>query len=134
VACRIYQDGSVEFEHGTASPLELYIGWIIANLIRVATTIDNVRSLGGQPDLEYSVEVEFSRNGLFSQTLVIRDWDNSFGDGRWEMATTPLKFPRLAIGPRNEIDVFLTQAHTDIFDACGANRQDPIQIKFMDKK
>jgi hypothetical protein len=52
MGCRIYQDGSVEFEFGTASATELSINWIIANLIRVAKTIDNVRYLGC-PSSEY---------------------------------------------------------------------------------
>jgi hypothetical protein len=86
-ACRIYQDGSVEFEHGNASMHTLNIRWIIANLIRVAKTVDNVRSLGGLPDLEYSLEIEFYRNSFHSGALVIRDWNTSFGDGHWELST-----------------------------------------------
>jgi len=45
IAYRIYQDGSVEFEFWTASRTELHIRWIIAELIRVTKTVDNVRSL-----------------------------------------------------------------------------------------
>ncbi|MGH6846319.1 MAG: hypothetical protein ACREC0_02435 [Methylocella sp.] len=130
-ACRIYQDGSVEFEQGTASSSEVYIGWIIANLIRVAKTLNNVRCLGGLPDLEYSVEIEFSKNSLLTGALVIRDWEILFGDSRWELAAVPLKLPLLSFGPSTEIDSFLTQSHTDIFDACGANRSHPIQITIV---
>ncbi|MGH6850527.1 MAG: AlbA family DNA-binding domain-containing protein [Methylocella sp.] len=131
MTCRIYQDGSVEFEHATATCAKIYIGWIIANLIRVAKTADNLRFLGGLPDHEYSVEIELSRNGLSQGALAIQDWNASFGDGYWELAGR-LTLPRLIFGPFSEIGVFLTEAHTDIFDACGANRHDPIQIKLVD--
>jgi hypothetical protein len=132
-ACRIYQDGSVEFEFGTALSTELNIIWIIAELIRVAKTVENVRSLGGHPDLEYSVEIEFSNNSLLSnnsplsKAVVILGWDN----GRMVLADVPLTLPRVSYGPKTEIDSFLTQSHTDIFDACGANQHDPIPIKLV---
>jgi len=87
----------------------------------------NVRSLGGQPDLEYSVEIEFSKNSLVSEALVILGWN----DGRLELATAPLTLPRLSFGPKTEIDSLLSDFHTDFFDACGTNQRDPIQIRLI---
>jgi hypothetical protein len=130
----------VELEHGLALPLDqrselkLHIEWIIANLVRVTKILNNLRIFGALPDIEYSVELEFAWKSPFNRPLMILNWsDDSFADSGVALATTPLKLPRLSFGPIDEIDEFLTQAHTDIFDACETNQHEPLPLKLVEK-
>jgi hypothetical protein len=93
-AFSIYQDGAIEF-HSAGSYNEtrdLYIGWIIPSLVNVLITAGRLRAEAGSPDLEYSIEIEFSVSPSL-ENLIFMNWGNSYQRPIGAMSLLPMNCP-----------------------------------------
>jgi hypothetical protein len=120
VSVRLYQDGAVEEDWCPGPVQSINISVVMAEVLRVMLAVNVLRTLGGMPDIEYLVEVEFLTEPGNS-SIRIDGWNGSFAENSSVLSRLPLTLPRVSYGEMAELNSALTQIHTDIHDEAGFN-------------
>jgi hypothetical protein len=110
----------------------LALGSIVANVVNVLWTADNLRTAAGVADSEYGVEVEFRTADPAEAVHLV------WGSGHWHdsgighgLQRLPLVLPRLSFGSMGEVNDLLSILVNDICDAAAQHREEPWRVEVV---